>query len=130
MRVLTLPKALRLSGKIDIENLFQKGKSFTVFPFKVLYRLPTSESEITSAESRQFKVLFTVSSRRFRKATVRNRLRRLMREAFRQEQSLVAGLPPIHIGYIYIGPEKSALSDIRNRMVQSLRKLSQVHVKN
>lgn len=129
MRVLTLPKALRLTGKKEIDGLFRSGKSHNFFPLKLIFRMPEPSEAGSDDAARHFKVLFTVPSRRFKKATVRNRIRRLMREAFRQEQGPLTGLPPVHIGYIYIAPDVLSIREIRTKMIQSIRMLSQLHAK-
>ena len=70
-------KEERLSGKKLIDELFKDGSSFYLHPFKVYYL----EKEIATASPVQ--VLMAVPSKNFPHAVDRNRIRRLMREAYR-----------------------------------------------
>jgi len=86
----TLGKNERLKSRKAIEQLFTVGKSFSLFPFKVIYsnisppgkeidgQLPTANG--------QLKCAFSVSKRHFKKATDRNRIKRQMRETYRLQK--------------------------------------------
>ena len=84
----TLGKNERLKSRKAIEELFTKGKSFSVFPFKVIYQKSTnwfSEVHLT-ANNKQLQTAFSVSKKHFKKAVCRNRIKRLMREAYRLQK--------------------------------------------
>lgn len=122
MRVKRLPKALRLSGKKEIDLLFKSGKGKTFFPIKVLSLLKSQE-----LQDQHFAVLFTVSAKKYPRAVTRNRIKRLMREAFRLEQEPLRQIPPILIAYIYIAPEVMPFAAIRTKMQESIRTLVKAH---
>ncbi|MDA3942524.1 MAG: ribonuclease P protein component [Bacteroidetes bacterium] len=76
-----LPKSERLHGHNTIEQLFSRGKSFYVYPFKVVVF-----QEVTN-DNPPLRMLISVSRRRFKKAPDRNRIKRLCREAWRMQKS-------------------------------------------
>ncbi len=103
--------------------LFSKGNHFTVFPLKVFW-LPTNEQAVLQAG-------ISVSSRNFKKAVDRNRIKRLIREAYRlqknqlQEQ-LVKEEKQLSLFIIFIGkdlPEYSAVFDNTGAIIKKLGRI-------
>ena len=95
-----LKKDDRLKSRKAIESLFAKGKSFSNFPFRILWLLED--------ESSGLKAGFSASSKNFKKATDRNKIRRIMREAYRlQKNDLSRHLQEtnkaLHLFFIYTG---------------------------
>lgn len=85
----TFKKEERLSSRKLIGELFDKGRSFLVYPFRVSY-LPVSSPDAWGRYPAQ--VLISVSKKRFGKAHDRNRIKRLIREAYRKNKA--TGLYP------------------------------------
>jgi len=89
----TLGKNARLKSRKAIEQLFTVGKSFSVFPFKVVYQITANDpaagenNDQQSTLKVQLKCAFSVSKRHFKKAVYRNRIKRLMREAYRLQKN-------------------------------------------
>ena len=81
----TLGKDERLKSRKQIENLFDKGKSFVVTPFRV-YFIMNTELLIHKGES-GLKFGTGVSAKNFKKAVDRNRIKRLTREAWRLQKN-------------------------------------------
>ena len=74
-------KLQKLKSKKEIDQLFKQGRSIFMFPFKLLYDVldePNREQHIRASVG--------VSARYFKKAVDRNRIKRLMRECWRQEK--------------------------------------------
>jgi ribonuclease P protein component len=117
----TLGKDERLKSRKAIEQLFKEGKSFAISPFRVYY----SPAPLTV----QFGV--GVSTRNFKKAVDRNKIKRLMREAYRlQKISLVELLKEkqkgVNIFFIYTGkelPDYKLVSTKVNLILNKLQKL-------
>jgi len=77
----TFPKNDRLTSRKLIENVFSKGKSFSNFPFKVVWLSDNSNTVLQTGVG--------VSAKYFKKAVDRNRIKRLIRESYRlQKHSL------------------------------------------
>lgn len=75
----TLSKAEKLKSRKAIDSLFRGGLSLHVPPVRLLY---CKEEGLTGT----IKVGVTASKRSFRKAVDRNRLKRLLREAYRLQK--------------------------------------------
>src|SRR6188474_2781975 len=77
----TLNKTERLKRRKIIEQLFSEGRAVTAFPIRVQYKL------VNQPETAQLQAGFSVSSRNFKKAVDRNRIKRLLREAYRLQKN-------------------------------------------
>ena len=99
----TFKKEEKLKSRKTIEQLFKEGKSFSVFPFRILW-------EIKEANSSPLQTGFAVSSKHFKKAVDRNRIKRLMREAYRLQKNdlqnhLTQQQKQVVVFFIYVGNE-------------------------
>ena len=120
----TLGQTERLKSRKVIEQLFKKGKSFSIFPFRVVWQYQQGSPEILQAG-------FTVSTKYFKKAVDRNRIRRLMKEAYRLQkndlqQCLKNGNKPIAIFIIYVGKELPLYQLISTKMELVIDKLQKL----
>lgn len=107
-----------------IQQLFKDGKSFSHFPFRVIYL--EQESQPTALQAG-----FTVSTRHFKKAVDRNRIKRLMREAYRlQKNDLHASLEDVDkkiaVFFLYTGTELPAYELVYEKFSTALPKISQL----
>lgn len=78
-----LPKEQRLFKKKAIDQLFGKGKGFNFYPFRVVVFAHPSDNDEPSIPH----FLVSVSKKRFHHAFKRNRIKRLVREAWRKNKS-------------------------------------------
>jgi len=115
-------KKEKLKSRRQIDELFAKGKSFTVFPIRVTYQFfPANEGSLLQAG-------VTVSKKYFKKAVDRNRIKRLLREAYRlQKNELQEAMKQKGVkGYIFfMYTEKTILAfdPVKEAMDKCLRRL-------
>jgi ribonuclease P protein component len=85
-----LSQAERLKSRKQTEALFAGGRSFFVHPIKVVYAIapPTGGHLPTGANAAvpAIQVGVSASKRLFKRAVDRNRIKRLLREAYRQQK--------------------------------------------
>lgn len=124
----TLNKSERLKSRKTIEQLFEQGKSFSNFPFRVLYlEVPVSSPESGASKS-DLQSAFSVSKKYFKKSVDRNRIRRLMREAYRlQKNELLEQLKKhqkqLVIFFIYTGNELPEYQFVFDKTGSALKRL-------
>jgi len=116
----TLGKNERLKSRKLIEQLFNDGKSFTVQPYKIYYLLVDKTHNIQFAAG--------VSSKNFKRAVDRNRVKRITREAYRlQKKELQDVLEQkklqLNIFFIYVGKELSDFNTTKEKVNVILNKL-------
>lgn len=115
----TFTKPERLSKEKIIKELFDKGSSFYLYPFKV-FHIPNAD---TSTEA-QNQVLITVSSRQFKRAVDRNKIKRRIREAYRtQKEVLKAKSEKGIFSFIYTAKEILPYADIKSKLFLVLEKI-------
>lgn len=118
----TLKKAERLCSKKVIDELFAEGESFLAFPIKVVYKVTELPQPVPVQAG------FTVSKKIFKRAVKRNRIKRLMREAYRlnkQMLPLLADEQQMAIFFIFIGKELPTFAQVEKAMKKALYKLAE-----
>ena len=124
----TFKKDEKLKSRKAIEQLFSGGKSFSNFPFRVLWNFnETSTAPLQTG--------FAVSSKHFKKAVDRNRVKRLMREAYRlQKNELQEQLKEqqkhLAVFFIYVGNELPEYQFIVNKIGNVLSRLLKITDEN
>lgn len=120
----TFKKEERLSSKKLIDELFNNGSSFYLYPFKVQYLLTSA------AVASPVQVLTAVPNKNFPRAVDRNRLKRITREAFRLNKnwfydSLNLKHKKLLIAFIYTGKKREPFTLVHEKMISILKRLSQ-----
>lgn len=118
MGKLTFRKEERLKKEKDIQELFNRGSSFYLYPFKIIL-LPDSQENFIGN-----RVLISVSKRNFKRAVDRNKIKRRVREAYRLQKEVLSGPPFFKIGFIYTPKEIISSADISQKMVHALKRIS------
>ena len=117
----TFGKKEKLCSKLVIDELFKSGRSFKEYPIRVIYK-PLKESDSTA------KLLITVPKKRFGKAVSRNRIKRLIREAYRLNKSeLIEKWQTdgkyFALAFVYIGNDIPNYLELTSRMQRILETL-------
>jgi ribonuclease P protein component len=121
----TLHKSERLKKRKIIEHLFNEGSSFSIYPFRVFYFLNKTLSE--GNQPLQFGT--GASKRNFKKAVDRNRIKRLIREAYRTQklplQQLVTEQQKssLQIFIIFTGKELPPFDHVNTKVAEVLERL-------
>jgi ribonuclease P protein component len=120
----TLSKAERLNRTKSIDRLFMSGESFVAYPLRVVYLVASGE-----AGSAEASILVSVSKKKFKSAVKRNRVKRLIREAYRLNKNDLSSrlhdrTRRMDIAFIYLKNELPTYSEIEKGMLKSLAALS------
>jgi ribonuclease P protein component len=112
----------KLKSRKLLNQVFAAGKSLNVYPIKITYL----QEEIDSESKVQMGV--GASSRHFKKAVQRNRIKRLLRESYRlQKFRLIELLPEkkqLNAFLLFIGKDMSETALIPEKMKLILDKLA------
>jgi ribonuclease P protein component len=122
---LTFKKSEKLTSRIIIDMIFAKGSTLKKFPILVKYL------EVEFRDQERLKVVMSVPKRRIKKAVDRNRIKRLMREAYRLNRAafkemIIAEEKSLALFFIYNGKENPDFTAIEVKIKLILKELSQV----
>ena len=119
IRRFTYNKEDKLKSTKVISSIFSTGSSFSSYPFRVFYK----EMELPKDVPVQIGV--SVSKRNFKHAVDRNRIKRLMREAYRLEKyTLLDNLDAkLAIMIVYTQRKELPFDLIKSKMNSTLLKL-------
>jgi len=115
----TFRKKERLFKQKEMDFLFEKGSSFVVYPLRVVY---VEKQPVSGAEAA---VLVSVPKKKFKRAVKRNRIKRLIREAYRlNKQTLLQNLREkekgLLIGFLFVGNELPEWKSVEAAVVKAL----------
>ena len=118
----TYGKSERLKSRKRIDAIFKTGQRVTMHPLLFIYRrhgdLPQPALQAGVG----------VRSKQFRKAVDRNRIKRMIREAYRQQKAplrdkVLQGRNSLDLFIIYTGQTMPLFEDIYARSGEALRKI-------
>lgn len=122
----TLGKAERLKSRKLTELLFSEGNKFTIAPFRIHYSF--TKAEKTSLHPIAIGFGAGVGKKNFKKAIDRNRIKRLIREAYRLQKTilkekLTEKKSQLLIFFIYTGKDLPAYKEVYEKIGKGLDKL-------
>jgi ribonuclease P protein component len=114
----------KLKSRKQIEELFLNGKSFSVFPLRVTY-------QFTCSEIPAVQVGVTAGKKYFKRAVDRNRMKRLMREAYRLQKGHFMELlkekqQSALLFFMYTGKELTTFVPVKEAMAKCLERLQKL----
>ena len=126
-RQFTLGKNERLKSRKQIQQLFNEGKNFPLSPFRIYYLVIPIIAD--SQPNLQFGT--GTSGKNFKRAVDRNRIKRLIREAYRlQKKPLQEALKQKGLGlnvfFIYTSKELPGYNIVKEKVNVILSKLIQI----
>ena len=127
------PKSEHLCGQQRIASLYKEGRHFVAYPLRVTWREFRSKTNVgvQNGEVRTeaaVQVLVWAPKALFKHAVDRNRMRRLMREAYRLEKEPLTGFCIeqgiyVEIAFNYLDKEKRSLDELRKAMRKAIEKI-------
>jgi ribonuclease P protein component len=115
----------RLRGRKVFAELFAKGKTFGLNPFRVTWLLISDEK----GKSIPLQAAFVVPKRNFKKASHRNRIRRKMKEAYRLNKNELRRIldgqgKRLIFTCVYSSREESQYAEIEHKIIVTLQRLA------
>ena len=125
----TLGGQERIKSKKLIDTLFKGGnsRSLTAFPLRIVYMLRARESDDNS----QAQIMVSVSKRHFKRAVKRNRIKRQIRETYRQNKELLLDVliqkpeTTVCMAFIWQSDQLFPSSDIEHCMKSLLQRVAE-----
>ncbi len=108
----TFPKKEKLKSKKLIEKLFEEGKIITRYPIKLVYLKTLLPDDV------RVQAGVAVPKKNFKRAVQRNRIKRLLREAYRLNKEIVLNNSDTNFAFLflYLGKEMPEYADLDKRI--------------
>lgn len=127
-KLFTYKKQDKLKSRKQTQYLFSKGQSIQIFPIKLIYTIEQIEPHDSNAMNQSDGILQAgvgAPSRTFRKAVQRNRVKRLLREAYRLEKpnfinQLNLANKRLNLFFLYIDAEVLTQVEIQAKLKEAL----------
>ena len=119
-------KTEKLKSKKLIDLLFNEGQSVSVYPLRLVYLNMVLESDL------KVKTGVSVSKRHFKNAVSRNRIKRLLREAYRLNKADYFNNITTQYAFmiLYIGNSKPSYVEVEQAMNKLFGKFLDKELKN
>lgn len=112
----------RLCSSLRIETLFTEGERLYEFPFKAIWQ---EDDTLQST----LKVAISVPKKRLSKASQRNHIKRLVREAYRKQKALLVEKllqenKSINLMLVYTLPSILSFTEVEDKISVTLQRLA------
>jgi ribonuclease P protein component len=126
----TLKRSEMLKSKIQINHLFEKGIRLNKFPLKALL-LPANAPE----QDKMCLFMVMASAKKYKKAVTRNRIKRLIKKAYRLNKNLIypyltENNKKCLLGVMYNGNEIPTFDEIEKSIIVLLKRIPKTYEKN
>jgi len=123
MALFSFSKKERLKNKVEIESLFSEGNRFFEYPFNVIWKVDYNSDTL-------LKIAVSVPKKKIPNATERNKIKRLVREAFRKnktiiQQALESKNVKLHLMLVYSQSNIKSISEIKDKISVTLQRLAE-----
>ena len=121
---LGLSKAERIHSRLVVESLFSsRNSSIAVYPLRIVWTI--DESDVASPAS----ILVSVPKKRMHNAVDRNRMKRMVREAYRLNKQILLSRREgsgrhVDIAFICIADNVPTSSQVSKSVVKALARIS------
>ncbi len=124
------PKKEHLCGKKEIGNLFSEGTVLFLHPFRIIYKKNVLEEGKIPA-----RVLISAPKKKFKLAVKRNRIKRLVREAYRLNKKdfvnhLIENKISLSLAFQYISSDEITFEKMMEKMKPILEKIEEKVLEN
>lgn len=118
----TYPKAEKLKSRNTIDLLFSEGKSVSKYPLRLVYvPLDTTDPE------EKIKMGVSVSKKYFKKAVDRNYFKRVLRETYRLNKTILldATNKPYAFMFLYQTKDRLSYQEITEKTIRLFEKFAE-----
>lgn len=129
---LAFPKSQKLCGETTIDRLFREGTGFSRFPIRVVYIINNERR----AGEHPLRMMVSVGKKRFKRANKRNRVKRLVREAWRHHKDKLqtaletAGVQGMHVAIVFLANELPTYDAVDSAVAKVIDKLASAALKH
>lgn len=115
----SFPKKEKLKSKKQITQLFEQGKTITVYPLKLIYLQ-------VNGQDAKIQAGVAVPKKNFKSAVDRNRIKRLLRESYRLNKAVVFNNTQGEFAFLflYLGKETPSFKEVDGKMKSLLQKFN------
>lgn len=113
------PKTERLNSKIIITELFKSNNHFSEQNVRVYWT--SNKSDFNN-----IKVLISVPKKNIPFAVNRNKIKRLIRESYRKNKTILLNKSELNIGFVYLSTEIPKYNDVERKIKLILQRLNKV----